>query len=167
MRSKKNGVFPPSFDRVMDASIRRLTSRAMNWSCFEDSGDSVFPFFFGAHTRACLYTIFNFWELYVPWKMWYRGKDIRRDISHNRVHRSSNMTVAHPPNPAVLERSLPSARLGIVTLRDLRPAAMYRYWGQTTVTQIPDPPLLCFPPKFTPRYVFVLKTYLQRLEEIE
>ena len=79
------GVFPPSFDRVMEASIRRLTSRAMNSPCFEDSGDSVYTCFFGAHTKACEYTILDFWELYVPWKMWYRGRDIRRDISHNRV----------------------------------------------------------------------------------
>ena len=44
---------------------------------------------------------------------------------------------------------------------------MYRYWGQTTVTQILDIPLLCFPSKFTPRYVLVFQTYLQRLEKIE
>ena len=97
MSCKKNGVFPPSFDRVMEASIRRLTSRAMNAPCSEDSGDSVYICFFAAHTKACGYTMLNFWELYVPWKMWYRGRDIRRDISHNRMHQSSNMTVAHLP----------------------------------------------------------------------
>ena len=82
MCCKKNGGFPPSLDRVMEASIRRLTSRAVN---SPDSGDSVFACVFGAHTTVCRYTIIDFWELYVPRKMWYRGRDIRRDISHNRV----------------------------------------------------------------------------------